>query len=181
MSCGRTAPSSASGSRPTDLKSLPELVLEHGDVMKVPPKPSTIAVVGTVYNENAYIFNTDMRVSEYISQAGGPTKDADTDSLYVVRADGTVISKRQSTYRSEKPARARARARRRHEGSSEAVHDRRRGHRVQRKRVYLQHGHAGLRIHLAGRWSHQGRRHRQPVCRAGGRHRHQQAAVDLPI
>jgi len=75
---------------------LPDLALEDGDTFIVPARPSTIAVVGTVYNENAFIYKEDKKVGDYLSQAGGPTKDADSNSLYVIRADGTVISKRQS-------------------------------------------------------------------------------------
>jgi len=79
------------------MKDLPELALEDGDRFIVPSRPSTVAVVGAVYNQNAFIYRTDQRVSDYLSRAGGPTKDADTGSIYVVRADGSVISQRQSS------------------------------------------------------------------------------------
>ena len=79
------------------MKDLPELALEDGDRFIVPSRPSTVAVVGAVYNQNAFIYRTDQRVSDYLTRAGGPTKDADTGSIYVVRADGSVISQRQSS------------------------------------------------------------------------------------
>jgi polysaccharide export outer membrane protein len=75
---------------------LPDLVLEDGDTLNIPARPSTVAVVGTVYNENAFIYRPDKRSSDYLAQAGGPTKDADNDSVYIIRADGSVISKRQT-------------------------------------------------------------------------------------
>lgn len=75
---------------------LPDIALEDGDTFNVPARPSTVAVVGTVYNENAFVYRDDKKVGDYLAQAGGPTKDADINSLYVIRADGTVISKRQS-------------------------------------------------------------------------------------
>jgi polysaccharide export outer membrane protein len=78
------------------LKDLPDLVLEDGDHLLVPSKPSTVSVFGSVYNQNAYIFQQGKNVSDYLSQAGGPTKDADKSSLYVVRADGSVVSRQQS-------------------------------------------------------------------------------------
>ena len=77
------------------LKDLPDLVLEDGDRLLVPPRPSTVSVFGSVYNQNSYIFTQGKRVSDYLSQAGGPTNDADKSSLYVLRADGSVISKQQ--------------------------------------------------------------------------------------
>jgi protein involved in polysaccharide export with SLBB domain len=79
------------------MKDLPELALEDGDRFVVPARPSTVAVVGAVYNQNAFIYRTDQRVADYLSRAGGPTKDADTGSIYVIRADGSVISQRQSS------------------------------------------------------------------------------------
>ena len=77
------------------LKDFPDLVLEDGDRLFVPSRPSTVNVFGSVYNQNAYIYQQGKRVSDYLAQAGGPTKDADKSSLYVVRADGSVISRRQ--------------------------------------------------------------------------------------
>ena len=78
------------------LASLPNLRLEDGDRFFVPTVPSTVSVVGTVYNANAFIYRTEKRLSDYLAQAGGPTKDADNSSIYLIRADGSVISKRQT-------------------------------------------------------------------------------------
>ena len=80
------------------LSSLPDLRLEDGDRLFVPAAPSTVSVVGTVYNSNAFIYRPEKRLGDYLAQAGGPTKDADSGNLYVIRADGSVISKRQSGY-----------------------------------------------------------------------------------
>ena len=77
------------------VKDLPEMVLEDGDRLLVPARPSTVSVFGSVYNQNSYIYRKDKQVSDYLAQAGGPTKDADKSSLYVLRADGSVISKQQ--------------------------------------------------------------------------------------
>jgi protein involved in polysaccharide export with SLBB domain len=79
------------------MKDLPELALEDGDRFVVPSRPSTVSVVGAVYNQNAFIYRTGQAVSDYLTRAGGPTKDADTGSIYVIRADGSVISQRQAS------------------------------------------------------------------------------------
>lgn len=81
--------------RGAGVKDIPELALEDGDRLYVPPLPSTVSVFGAVYNQNAYIYKDGRRVGDYLAQAGGPTRDADKGSLYLVKADGTVISKRQ--------------------------------------------------------------------------------------
>lgn len=80
----------------SSLKVLPDMVLEDGDRLFVPPLPSTVNVIGSVYNENTFIFKPGKEVSDYLQQSGGPTRDADNASLYVMRADGSVMSKRQT-------------------------------------------------------------------------------------
>ena len=73
-------------------------MLEDGDRFYVPSAHSTVSVIGEVYNQNAYIYKPGKRISDYLALAGGPTKDADTGSIYVLRADGSVISKQQSNW-----------------------------------------------------------------------------------
>jgi protein involved in polysaccharide export with SLBB domain len=74
---------------------LPDMPLEDGDRFIVPPPPSMVSVVGAVYGESSYVYKTDKRVADYLNQAGGTTKTADSGSIYVLRADGSVKSKRQ--------------------------------------------------------------------------------------
>jgi protein involved in polysaccharide export with SLBB domain len=78
------------------LRDLPDLALEDGDRFLVPARPSTVSVIGSVYNQNAFLHRDGLRVADYLARAGGPTRDADTGSIYVIRADGSVVSRRQS-------------------------------------------------------------------------------------
>lgn len=82
----------------TGLGNLPDLRLEDGDRFFVPARPSTVSVIGAVYNTSAFIYRPEKRLNDYLAQAGGPTKDADSSSVYVIRADGTVNSRRQGGY-----------------------------------------------------------------------------------
>ena len=75
---------------------LPALTLEDGDSFVVPPEPSTVSVIGSVYNQNAFLYRPDNRVGEYLTRAGGPTRTADVGSTFLIRADGSVESRRQS-------------------------------------------------------------------------------------
>ncbi len=79
------------------VKDLPDLALEDGDRFVVPSKPSTASVMGMVYNENAFILKPGARVSDYLAKAGGPTRDADTSRIYLLRADGSVLSSQSSS------------------------------------------------------------------------------------
>lgn len=79
-----------------EIDDLPDLALEDGDTFRVPAKPSVVSVMGMVYNENAFIYRPGKRVGDYIEQAGGPTRDADESRMYVLRADGSVMSAQNS-------------------------------------------------------------------------------------
>ncbi|CAN1526392.1 Polysaccharide export protein [Methylophilaceae bacterium] len=80
-----------------ELKNVPELELEDGDRFYVPSKPSTVTVMGTVYNQNAFIYKKGLTVSDYVAKAGGATRDGDDGEIYLIRADGLVYSKRQGS------------------------------------------------------------------------------------
>lgn len=82
----------------TQMKDMPDIVLEDGDRLLVPAKPSTVSVIGAVFNQNAFIYRSGLSVADYLARAGGPTKDADRASMYVVKADGIVRSNRQGLW-----------------------------------------------------------------------------------
>lgn len=80
----------------TSLVELPDLVLEDGDRFVVPQRPSVVNVIGAVYNESAYLHRSEKTLNDYMQQAGGVTRDADRKSMYVMRADGSVLSAQQA-------------------------------------------------------------------------------------
>lgn len=78
-----------------DASDLPDLALEDGDRIKVPPRPTTVGVFGSVFNAATYLHASGRTIGDYLRLAGGPTKGADEGSIFVVRANGNVISGRQ--------------------------------------------------------------------------------------
>ncbi len=72
-----------------------DLELEEGDTITMPPIPSSVTVLGRVYNPTALLYEVDKPVSYYLARTGGLREDADKKHLYLVRADGTVISRAQ--------------------------------------------------------------------------------------
>lgn len=73
-----------------------DLRLEHGDELSIPPKPGTVEVLGEVYNPTSLLFREGKSVNYYLNQVGGTTKNAEEDDMYLVLADGTVISRSQT-------------------------------------------------------------------------------------
>jgi protein involved in polysaccharide export with SLBB domain len=78
------------------LEKLMALSLEDGDRYFVPVKVATVNVFGAVYNQNAFLHDPKLRVEDYLSEAGGLTRNADKKHLLIIRADGSVIPKRSS-------------------------------------------------------------------------------------
>ena len=81
---------------PTEGGQFPELALETGDRLYVPPRPSTVGVFGSVFNTGSYLYSAERGVTDYLRLAGGPTRGADDRAIFVVRANGSVVSSLQS-------------------------------------------------------------------------------------
>lgn len=73
--------------------SLPDLPLENGDRLFVPSRPSTVNVIGAVFEQATFLYEEDLRVDDYLKKAGGPMRSADRGHMFIVRADGAVVSK----------------------------------------------------------------------------------------
>jgi protein involved in polysaccharide export with SLBB domain len=72
---------------------IPDFPLEDGDTYYIPPRLSTVEVAGAVYNANAFRFEPGERLISYLNDAGGATREADPKRMFVIRADGTVVSR----------------------------------------------------------------------------------------
>ena len=71
---------------------LPEILVEDGDQLYIPPRPTSVGVFGSVFNTGSYLHSAGRGVNDYLNLAGGPTRGADDASIFVVRANGSVVS-----------------------------------------------------------------------------------------
>lgn len=76
----------------TQVKNLPDLPLQDGDTIVVPRRPGTVDVLGSVFQQNSFIYRQRKTVDDYVLQAGGVTENADKSSMYILQADGTAKS-----------------------------------------------------------------------------------------
>lgn len=81
----------------SDASTLPELTLEEGDRILIPPRPTTVGVFGSVFNNGSFLWKNGSSVDDALRLAGGPTRGADTSSTFVLRANGSVISAQQTS------------------------------------------------------------------------------------
>ncbi len=66
-----------------------------GDTLKIPENPKSVTVLGQVYNPTSMTYSPGKPVAYYLGQVGGLKKTAEEDEMFIVRANGTVVSKQQ--------------------------------------------------------------------------------------
>ena len=75
---------------PLLLKSDPNknIILEDGDALYIPKRPSSINVVGEVYSPSSHSFDSSVSIQSYVRKAGGLRNTADTSNMYVILPNG---------------------------------------------------------------------------------------------
>ncbi len=74
------------------LSDIPALPLEDGDAILIPSQPAFVSAAGSVNNENVIIYKPGKTVGDVIKSAG-LTEDAEASQAFVLRADGSVLSR----------------------------------------------------------------------------------------
>jgi protein involved in polysaccharide export with SLBB domain len=69
-----------------------DVMLEPGDKIFIPTRPSGISVLGAVGSNGTIAFRQGEKVKYYLKRAGSFTRDADKGGLRLIRANGEVYS-----------------------------------------------------------------------------------------
>lgn len=69
-----------------------DVILRGGDELIVPKFQQEVTVMGEVQTTTSHLYRPGLSVSDYIALSGGATVRADRSRIYVVRADGSVIT-----------------------------------------------------------------------------------------
>jgi protein involved in polysaccharide export with SLBB domain len=80
--------------RPQDktIDDFPNMVMEDNDRLTIPRTPSTVSVVGDVYNPGSFIFEPHNSVGGYLEMAGKGKPQSDLHHSFVLRANGVVVA-----------------------------------------------------------------------------------------
>ncbi|HEV2490501.1 MAG TPA: SLBB domain-containing protein [Candidatus Acidoferrales bacterium] len=71
-----------------------DVELRDGDSLLIPKRPGFVLVTGQVYNTNAINYVPGRDAGWYLNLAGGPTNLANKKAIFIIRADGGVVSGR---------------------------------------------------------------------------------------
>jgi polysaccharide export outer membrane protein len=69
-----------------------DVVLRDGDELIVPRAQQQVTVIGEVQTVTSHLFRPGLSRDGYIALSGGTTARADNSRIYIVRADGSVVS-----------------------------------------------------------------------------------------
>jgi protein involved in polysaccharide export with SLBB domain len=80
--------------RPQDknVDDFPDMVMEDNDRLTIPRTPSTVSVIGDVYNPGSFIFEPRNSSGAYLEMAGKGKPQSDLHHAFVLRANGVVIA-----------------------------------------------------------------------------------------
>ncbi|MEZ0322723.1 MAG: SLBB domain-containing protein [Hydrogenothermaceae bacterium] len=68
------------------------IALEDGDTIIVPQRPNYVLVIGDVYNQISLPYIKGYKLKDYLAMVGGVGKNADKKDIYVIKANGRVVS-----------------------------------------------------------------------------------------
>ena len=67
------------------------MTLRDGDRLYIPKRPDQVLVIGQVLNTMAMVYRPGYDVDDYLDDSGGLTDMADSDKVYVIKANGRVV------------------------------------------------------------------------------------------
>jgi protein involved in polysaccharide export with SLBB domain len=78
--------------RNKSINDFPNMEMEDNDRLTIPHTPSTVAVVGNVYNPGSFIFDPHNTAGAYLDMAGKGKPASDLHHAFVLRANGVVVA-----------------------------------------------------------------------------------------
>jgi protein involved in polysaccharide export with SLBB domain len=70
----------------------PDIAMEDNDRLSIPHVPSTVSVIGDVYNPGSFIFEPRNSTGAYLEIAGKGKPQSDLHHAFVLRANGVVVA-----------------------------------------------------------------------------------------
>jgi polysaccharide export outer membrane protein len=69
-----------------------DVLLRAGDKLLIPKRTQEITVLGEVQGPTSHVYRSGLTRDDYIARSGGTTQKADRKRIYVVRANGDVVT-----------------------------------------------------------------------------------------
>jgi protein involved in polysaccharide export with SLBB domain len=69
-----------------------DVIVRNGDKLLIPKKTQEVTILGEVQSPTSHVYQAGLTTGDYIERSGGTTQKADRKRIYVVRANGDVVS-----------------------------------------------------------------------------------------
>jgi len=69
-----------------------DVLVRDGDKLLIPKQTQEILILGEVQSPTSHVFEAGLTRDDYLAKSGGITQKADRKGIYVVRANGNVVS-----------------------------------------------------------------------------------------
>jgi protein involved in polysaccharide export with SLBB domain len=69
-----------------------DIILEDKDEIVIPAMSAAISVSGAVIQPSSLVYIECKKAKDYVKMVGGYSRDADKDAIYVIKANGMVVS-----------------------------------------------------------------------------------------
>lgn len=79
-----------------DMGSADDIVMREGDLLVIPKQKQEVTVIGEVQYTTSHFYKPTLTRDDYVGLSGGVTRKADDDRIYIVRANGSVVSSENS-------------------------------------------------------------------------------------
>lgn len=75
-----------------------DVELKNGDELVIPTKRQSINVIGEVYVSTSHMYESTVTLEEYIDRSGGFKQRAASDSVYIIKSNGSVVLPRSDSW-----------------------------------------------------------------------------------
>jgi len=69
-----------------------DVVVKDGDKLVIPKQTQDVTILGEVQSPTSHVYQSGLSRDDYIQKSGGTTQHADRKRIYIVRANGDVLS-----------------------------------------------------------------------------------------
>ena len=76
-----------------------DIEVTNGDAITIPKLSNTVSVVGEVKRAGTHMFQLELSLDDYIDLSAGFTRRADNKGIYIVKANGSVVTMERDLWR----------------------------------------------------------------------------------
>jgi polysaccharide biosynthesis/export protein len=73
-----------------------DVLLRNGDMLLIPKRTQEVTILGEVQGPTSHIYRAGLSRDDYIAMSGGTTQKADRKRIYIVRANGDILTSGRS-------------------------------------------------------------------------------------